>query len=167
MPTIFDLDITGRIVKLGGNILGDAHEHYVTAILMRLGFDVSVASVKGGLYDLLITVYKNGLDSENVILRAQVKTCSTSISFIGGVRGGIDREYKSGVKEYKYSEEHNDLIIGVKKDSLDLYLVPTRFLKHFGKSKSFNKLSHLKNNWEILLNWRGEYLEEVLKKINY
>ncbi|MEW6418172.1 MAG: group I intron-associated PD-(D/E)XK endonuclease [Nitrospirota bacterium] len=166
MPkTIFDLDITGRIAKLGGNILGDAHEHYVTAILMRLGFDVSVASVKGGPYDLLITAYKNGTDSEKVILRAQVKTCSTSISFIGGVRGGVDREYKSGVKEYKYSEEHNDLIIGVKKSTLDLYLVPTRFLKHFGKSKSLNQLDSLKNNWEILLNWREEWLEKVLATI--
>lgn len=166
MSSIFDLDITGRIAKLGGNILGDAHEHYVTAILMRLGFDVSVASVKGGPYDLLITAYKNGLGSENVILRAQVKTCSTSISFIAGIRGGVDREYKSGVKEYKYSEEHNDLIIGVKKDTLDLYWVPTRFLKHFGKSKSLNKINHLKNNWDILLNWRSSYLEELFKKIS-
>src|SRR3989304_6890455 len=100
MPSIFDLDITGRIKKLAGNILGDAHEHFVTAILMRLGFDVSVASVKGTPYDLLITCYENGVGSPEQIIKAQVKTCDKSIGFIGGVRGGVDREYKSGVKEY-------------------------------------------------------------------
>lgn len=161
MATIFDLDVTGRIKKLAGNILGDAHEHFVTAILMRLGFDVSVASVKGTPYDLLITCYENGIGSREHIIKAQVKTCDTSIRFIGGTRGGVDREYKSGVKEYKYSEEHNDLIIGVKKDNLDIYLVPTRLLKHFGKSKSLKQLAQLKNNWEILLNWREEYLKKL------
>lgn len=165
MSTIFDRDITGRIAKLGGNILGDAHEHFVTAILMRLGFDVSVASVSGGSYDLLITTYEKGVESTKHILRAQVKTCGNSLRFIGGIRSGVDREYKSGVKEYKYSEEHNDLIIGVKRDTLDLYLVPTRLLKHFGKSKSLNQLDSLKNNWEILLNWREEYLQGVIKEI--
>lgn len=162
MPTIFDMDVTGRVKKLAGNILGDAHEHFVTAILMRLGFDVSVSSIRPTPYDLLITAYEEGTGSAEHILKAQVKTCGTSIRFIGGTRGGIDREYKSGIKEYKYSEAHNDLIIGVKKDTLDLYLVPTRFLKMFGKSKSLNQLEGLKNNWDILLNWRGEYLQDIL-----
>ena len=166
MPTIFDLDITGRVEKLAGNILGDAHEHFVTAILMRLGFNVSVASIKGTPYDLLITCYENGIGSPEHIIKAQVKTCGTSIRFIGGSRGGIDREYKSGVKEYKYSESHNDLIIGVKKDTLDLYLVPTRFLKKFGKSKSLNQLEGFKNNWDILLNWRVEYLNTLLRNLS-
>lgn len=165
MSTIFDLDITGRISELGGNILGDAHEYFVTAILMWLGFHVSVASVRGGPYDLLITAYEKGLRSKQFILRAQVKTCSKSVSFIGGIQAGIDRKYKSGVKEYKYSEEHNDLIIGVNKFTLDLYLIPTRFVKFFGKSKSLNLLKSLKNNWEILLNWRDSYLRELFTRI--
>lgn len=165
MPSIFDLDITGTVSKRSGNILGDAHEHFVTAILMRLGFDVSVSSLRPTPYDLIITAYENGLDSTEHILKAQVKTCATSISFTAGSRGGVDRTYKSGVKVYKYAEEHNDLIIGVKKNTLDLYLVPTRFLRHFGKSKSLNQLDCLKNNWEILLNWRKDYLDELLKRI--
>lgn len=165
MPSIFDLDVTGRISKLGGNILGDAHEHIVTGVLMRLGFDVSVSNVMGTPYDLLITCYEDGVGSREHIIKAQVKTCGKSIRFIGGVRGGIDREYKSGVKEYKYTEEHNDLVIGVNKDTLDLYLIPTRFLKYFGKSKSIGQLGFLKNNWNILLNWHEPYLSELLTKI--
>lgn len=163
--SVFDIDVTGRVSAKGGQILGEAHEHYATAIIMRLGFDVSVSSVKGGSYDLLITAYENGVGSKENILRAQVKTCSNSISFIGGVRAGINREYKSGVKEYKYSEKHNDLLIGVKRDTLDLYLVPTRFVRHFGKSKSLGQLGCLKNNWDILLNWRDRYLEKLFDKI--
>lgn len=165
MPNIFDLDVTGRIKKLAGNILGDAHEHFVTAILMRLGFDVSVSSIRPTPYDLLITAYENGPGSAEHILKAQVKTCDKSINFTAGSRGGVDRFYKSGVKVYKYAEKHNDLVIGVKKSTLDLYLVPTSFLKHFGKSKSLNQLASLKNNWDILLNWREKYLEEFLKDL--
>lgn len=103
---------------------------------MRLGFDVSVAGVKGGPYDLLITVYEKGFGSAEHTIKAQVKTCHASISFMGGVRTGRNRTYKSGVKEYKYSERHSNLIIGVDKSTLNLYLLPTRFIKHFGKSKS-------------------------------
>lgn len=162
--SIFDFDVTGRISRLSGNILGDAHEHFVTAILMRLGFDVSVSSVRGGSYDLLITAYESGVGTREHILRAQVKTCDKSISFIGGVRGGVDREYKSGVKEYKYSLKHNDLIIGVKKNTLDLYLIPTVLIENFGKSKSLNQLEKFKNNWDILKNWNTKYLNRLLRE---
>lgn len=31
MTTIFDADVTGMVSKLGGNILGEAHEYFVTA----------------------------------------------------------------------------------------------------------------------------------------
>jgi hypothetical protein len=166
LSNIFDLDITGRVSKLAGNILGTAHEHLVTAILMRLGFDVSVASIRGGPYDLLITGFKNGPESEEVNLKAQVKTCTKSISFIAGSRAGVNRIYKSGVKTYKYSEKHNDLIIGVNKFNLNLYIIPTSFIKHFGNSKSIKKLDCLKNNWTILLNWRDEFLQNLFSDIS-
>jgi hypothetical protein len=56
-------------------------------------------------------------------IRVQVRTVSKggSIKFIGGVRGGVDRYYRSGVKAYKYREKDNDLIIGVEVETLDLY----------------------------------------------
>lgn len=170
MAELFDLNVTQTEDAKFSSNLGTAHEFFVTGILMRLGFDVSISSVKGGPYDLLITVYKNGPKSKQDTIKAQAKTCTNSIRFIGGIRGGMDRSYKSEVKQlvdksYKYTEKDNDLIIGVQKFTLDLYLIPTRFLKHFGKSKSIAHLACLKNNWDILLNWRDKYLDDLFSKI--
>ena len=59
-------------------------------------------------------------------------------------------QHRSGVKEYKYTTEHCDLIIGVDVKTLDLYLVPTKFTERWGKSKAVSTLEPLKNNWDIL-----------------
>lgn len=172
MTDIRDLNVTQTEKGKFSSNLGTAHEFLVTGILMRLGFDVSVASVKGGSYDLLVTVYEHGPQSKTHVIRAQTKTVSESggIKFTGGTRGGTDREYSSKTKKlvdktYKYSERDNDLIIGVDRNSLDLYIIPTRFLKAFGRSKSTKKLAPLKNNWNILLNWRDEFLYKLLTQL--
>lgn len=150
--------------------LGTAHEFYVASILMRLGFDVSISSMAGVPYDLIVSAYEKGRGSRTKLLRAQVKTARGSMGFVGGIRGGADRAYASTEKElvekkYKYSEEHNDLVVGVQIDTLDIYLVPTRFLKKFGESKSLKLLSLFKNNWDILLNWNDKYLNSLSKKL--
>lgn len=147
--------------------LGTAHEFLVTSILMRLGFDVSVSSVKGGPYDLLITVFEDGPNSAPEIIRAAVKTASKggAIRFTAGVCAGINRMYIPGVKKYKYTPEHNDLIIGVERHSLDLYLVPTRFLEMFGDSRSISLLKVLRNNWDILLHWNDDFLSELEEQL--
>lgn len=128
---------------------------------MKLGFEVSVSSVKGLPYDLLIRVRKYSQRDEWRWIRGQVKTVRKSVSFIGGSRGGKDRFYRSGVKTYKYTTTHNDLIIAIDKNTMDLYLIPTMFLDLWGKSKSIGKLLILKNNWDILLNWNPRYLKRI------
>ena len=62
--------------------------------------------------DKIIIVLKDENKRENII-RAQVKTATQSINFTGGVRGGVDREYKSRVKEYIQSPEISDIVIGI------------------------------------------------------
>ena len=148
--------------------LGDAHQLIVAGILMRLGFHVSISLIKGEPFDMVVFAYRRP-GGEQVPLRCQVKTSEAgrTISFVGGRRGGVDREYiRPSPKEYKYTTQHNDLIIGVDKETLDLYLIPTRFVEKWKeKSKTLSKLELLKNNWEILLNWNDEYLSELEKKL--
>jgi len=159
---ITDLNITGREPAAFAADLGAANQFIVTGILIRLGFDVGVIQVARVAFDLWLIAYEEP-QGKMVSLRVQVKTVSQSrsIKLGGGTRGGVDREYKSGVKEYKYTTEHNDLIIGIDKSTFDLYLVPTRFVERWGKSKSVNQLRRLKNNWDILLNWNDEYLSDL------
>lgn len=164
MGKITDINIIGLDSGKHRALLGNAHELIVAGILARLGFEVGLIHAQGNPYDLWVVGYKNP-GGEIVPLRVQVKTAHPSISFTAGSRGGVDREYVSGVKEYKYTEEHNDIIIGVEHGTLDLYLLPTRFIKKWGKTKSLSKLQLLKNNWDILLNWNDEYLDELDKKV--
>lgn len=143
-------------------LLGDAHELIVAGLLTRLGFEVGLMCAKGGPYDLWAMGYEEP-QGEIKPLRVQVRTISRggSIRFIGGVRGGVNRHYLSGVKEYKYTERDHDLIIGVRVETLDLYLLPTKFISEWGKSRSVKKLHPLKNNWDILLNWNDEFLNRL------
>lgn len=164
MGKLEDLDITGLIKQRYGAPLGDAHELFVRAILMRLGFEVGKIDTSGSPFDIIIIAFKKP-NGEKLMLRAQVKTIESSLHLIAGVRGGIDREYKSNVKVYKYTESHTDLILGVDKFTLDIYVVPARFTSIWGKSVSKNKIKALKNNWEILLNWNDEYLNELKKEL--
>lgn len=166
MGRITDLNVTGLNPSKHAALLGDAHELMVAGLLCRLGFEVGLLAAKGGAYDLWVIASQ---DNSHKIqpLRVQVRTVSSGggIRFTGGGRGGVDRIYLSDVKVYKYTEKDNDLIIGVKADTLDLYLLPTRYISAWGKSRSVNQLQPLKNNWEILLNWNDQFLTALESKL--
>ncbi len=72
--------------------------------------NVSLVDLPLSPYDIVI-VYKQ--DQGEDIVRAQVKTARSSISFTGGTRGGVDRTYKSGIKTYTQSTETCDVVIGL------------------------------------------------------
>lgn len=115
--------------------------------------DVDLTGESSGPYDLILAAHTKP-SGEKIFLRVQIKTISgTSLTLGGGSRDGIDREYKSGVKTYKYSEEHNELIFGVDKENLDIYIFPTRLASKYGTSISKKNIEVCKNNWEILMNW--------------
>ena len=164
MGTLHDINITGLALgKIAAN-LGDAHEHIVAGILIRLGFDVGIVDVSGTPYDLLIFAFK-APRAEKVVLRAQIKTVRKSVPFKGGSRGGIDREYKSDVKTYKYTTEHSDLMLGIDRDTLDIYVIPTQFLTMWNSSVAKSKIQPLKNHWDILLNWNDQFLDGLKSKL--
>lgn len=164
MGKITDLNITGRLKGKYEAVLGDAHQFIVAGILMRLGFIVSLVALKGEPFDLIVYAFEKP-GGKVIPLRCQVRASHKSLKFTAGTRGGVDRIYKPDIKKYKYTTEHNDLLIGVNVDTLDLYLVPTKFIANWGESRAFSKLEPLKNNWEILLNWNEEYLEKLYRKL--
>ncbi len=145
-------------------LLGEAHQHIIAGLLMRAGFFVAAAPVRTEPYDLIVIAYRDHKNrpEEKVLLRAQCRTISKgkSLRLVGGVRAGIDREYRHpSPKEYKYTEKHNDLIIAIDEDDFALYIVPTRLTREWGKSVSIARLKPFRNRFDLLLNWRDEYLE--------
>lgn len=133
---------------------GFAHEHIAAGILMKRYQNVSLVDLPLSPYDIII-VLKKADDSEDII-RAQVKTAKQSVPFTGGGRGGVDREYKSGVKTYTQSTTTSDVVIGVHpagNNTFELYFVPTVLIEELNqKSISINEIQHLKENYFILEN---------------
>lgn len=130
---------------------GFAHEHIVVGILMKKYQNVSLVDLPLSTYDIIIVRKENGTED---IIRAQVKTAKKSISFTGGTRGGVDREYKSGIKKYRQSTTTSDVVIGIHPiddNTYELYFVPTILIEKLNQgSISINKIRDLKENYEIL-----------------
>ena len=149
--------ITGKQASVDGF----AHEHIAAAILMKKYHHVSLMDVPLSSYDMLIDL-KNTDDHEEII-RAQVKTARKSIPFTGGGRGGVDREYKSGVKTYQYSTKNSDVVIGVhpiddNDRTFELYFLPTILIEKLNQKTgiAISKVKDLKENYFILENCKNE-----------
>ena len=143
-----------------GAIDGIAHEHIVLGILIKKYRDVFHSDLPLSSYDMIIVDRRN--DTEENIIRAQVKTAPQSVPFTGGGRGGVDREYKSGVKEYIYTTKTSDVVIGIhptNDNSFELYFVPTVLIEELNqKSISIRKIQALKDNYFILENCKNRSL---------
>ena len=126
--------------------------------------NVSLVDLPLSPYDIIIVRKLEGGGED--IIRAQVKTARTSVNFTGGTRGGVDREYKSGVKTYTQSPETSDVVIGMKPletGAFDMYFIPTLLIAIWGtKSKGLGIIEPLKNNYDILENCKNKDL--ILKK---
>lgn len=146
------------------SIEGFANEHIAAGLLMKKYQNVSLVDLPLSPYDIIIV--RKLVDGTEDIIRAQVKTARTSVSFTGGTRGGVDREYKSGVKTYTQSPKTSDVVIGLKpidEKSFDMYFIPTLLISVWGtKSKGLGTIAPLKNNFDFLENCKNE--KYILKK---
>lgn len=146
------------------SIEGFANEHIVAGFLMKRYQNVSLVDLPLSPYDIII-VRKFQTGGEDII-RVQVKTARKSVSFTGGTRGGVDREYKSDVKTYTQSPETSDVVIGLKpldNGAFDMYFIPTMLIAIWGtKSKGLGIIEPLKNNYYILENCKNKDL--IVKK---
>jgi hypothetical protein len=119
--------------------------------------NVSLVDLPLSTYDIIVVL--RNMEGQEEIIRAQVKTAKSSVSFVGGSRGGIDREYKSGIKTYVQSTLTSDVIIGItphENESYDLYFIPTILVEHLGqKSIAISKIEDLKNNYNVLKNCKN------------
>ncbi len=142
------------------SIEGFANEHIAAGLLMKKYQNVSLVDLPLSPYDIIIVLkFQNGGEK---IIRAQVKTARKSVSFTGGTRGGVDREYKSNIKTYTQSPEISDVVIGLKpleNGAFDMYFIPTVLISVWGtKSKGLGKIKPLKNNYYILENCQNKDL---------
>ena len=144
---------------------GFANENRLLAALLERGYNASLVDLPHSTYDVVVEYI------DNQVIRLQVKTVSASggISFKGGIRGGVDRDYKSGVKEYIQNTNTSDAVVGVlatgnNGDSqVDFYFIPTLYVEVLGQgSISKNRVGVTKNNWTLMENCRNvTYVKSV------
>ena len=147
------------------SLKGFANENRLLAALLERGFNASKVDLPHSPYDIILEKDKNDT------IRIQVKTLSPSksVSFKGGVRGGVDRTYASGVKEYTQNPETSDVVVGVESKrnngdiEINFYFIPTIYIERLGQgSISTNKIPQTKNNWEILLRCKEkDFIEKI------
>ncbi len=131
-------------------INGNSDEMIGVGRCMKAGFPCSRADVTNGRYDAIIDV------GNNKLLRVQIKgTSGGSVSFTGGGRSGkqISREVKQ--RTYKYSPDDCDLILVVDGRSGECYIIPIEDVQNMGTSRSLDKLSEYRENWDILKKMAG------------
>ncbi len=142
------------------SIEGFANEKIVCGLLMKKYGNVSLVDLPLSPYDIILVRRVGSIED---IIRIQVKTASSSVSFIGGSRGGRDRIYKSDVKTYVQSPETSDCITGIhfEGNRPELYFVPTTLVLEIGqKSISINRISPLRENYEMLEHCKdGEWVK--------
>jgi len=133
---------------------GFANENRLLAALLERGYNASRVDLPHSTYDIVVE------KSTHDIIRVQVKTVGSGMSvfFTGGVRGGVDRTYKSGVKSYIQNTETSDVVVGVQSVAnngdreINFYFIPTLYIEKIGqKSLSIRRIPQAKNNWEILI----------------
>jgi hypothetical protein len=148
IQTIMSWPVNVTKIDLGNfrTINGNADEMIGVGRCMKAGFPCSRVDITNGKYDAIVDVNTKRL------LRIQIKgTSGSSISFKGGGRSGeqISREAKS--REYKYTRDDCDIILGVDGNNGDCYIIPVDDIQQWGNSKSLSKLTEYRENWDVLL----------------
>lgn len=134
------------------SIKGFANESRLLAALLERGFNASMVDLPLSTYDIVVELNRDDM------IRVQVKTLKgNSVPFTGGGRAGVDRTYKSSVKEYTHSTKTCDVVVGVRSTrdngdvNVNFYFVPTIYIEHIKqKSKAVGMIPFCKNNWSIL-----------------
>ncbi len=140
-------------------IVGKANELITLGLLLPYYPDTMLSAHEQSSHDLIITMRNQVPTSKktHVSIRAQVKTAQTSISFTGGNRGGVDRNYDPRVnesKQYSYSLDNSDIVIGIHKvgfGAYELYFVPSAVIEKIDqKSIAVSKIAFTKNKLEYI-----------------
>jgi hypothetical protein len=133
-------------------VLGVSNEYIVLAMLMTKYPNSSKVDMPLASYDPII---ERSDESGTSFIRAQVKTATQSISFVGGTRGGVDRTYDRATnmsKLYVQDETKSDVVIGIHRSQQQttLYVIPTLLIKHFGQQSLSIKKANVFSDWQMI-----------------
>lgn len=154
---MWEKNITGIPQGNYRTINGNADELIGIGRCIKAGFACSNVSITNGKYDAVID-----LGGNSKLIRVQIKGSSNgTISLRGGGRSGQQISRAVPQRNYKYTKDDCDLILGVDSNNGECYLVPIEKTTAMGSTVSFSKLQEYKENWNILLDMRPRMLSNT------
>lgn len=137
-------NVTGLELGIYRTINGNSDELIAVGRCIKAGFNCSQVEITNARYDAVI-------DCGGKLLRVQIKgTSGTTLCFTGGGRSGQQISREATSREYKYTKNDCELIIGVNSNNGDCYIMPIDIIETFGCTKSLSKLQEYKENWDLL-----------------
>ena len=127
---------------------GNANELIGVGRIIKAGFSCSRVDVTNAKYDAVVD-----LGGQKKLLRIQIKGVRKggSFSFIGGFRSGKQFKKDMEKRDYKYTIEDCDILVGVDSENGDCYIIPVQDITKWGRSKSVKQLVEYRENWNIFL----------------
>lgn len=152
-------NITGMVPSVYNSQIGYANQLIACGILLKLGYEASLAETGNSFYDLIVILDDNGVTRP---IKTGVRTMGNSLSFTVNTGGGQNRPRPTGRGPQLPSLDVLQLWIGVTND-YSLYYMPHRLIvnrqrlrngvyKPIG-SLSRNSISHTLDNTDILDNF--------------
>ena len=127
---------------------GNANELIGVGRIIKAGFSCSRVDVTNAKYDAVVD-----LGGQKKLLRIQIKGIRKggSFSFIGGFRSGKQFKKDMEKRDYKYTADDCDILVGVDSSDGDCYIIPVQDLADWGTSKTVKSLEDYREKWSVFL----------------
>ena len=128
---------------------GNADELIGVGRIIKAGFSCSRVDVTNARYDAVVD-----LGGQKKLLRIQIKGIREdgTFSFMGGYRSGKQFKKDMEKRDYKYTVDDCDILVGVDSANGDCYIIPVQDIADWGNSKQVKDLMAYRENWNIFLN---------------
>ena len=127
---------------------GNANELIGVGRIIKAGFSCSRVDVTNARYDAVVD-----LGGQKKLLRIQIKGVREqgTLSFMGGFRSGKQFAKDMEKRDYKYTSDDCDILVGVNSANGDCYIIPVQDIEQWGTSKSVKSLEEYKEKWDVFL----------------
>ncbi len=141
-------NLTNIEVGIFRTINGNANELIGVGRIIKAGFSCSRVDVTNAKYDAVVD-----LGGQKKLLQVQIKGIRKdgSFSFKGGFRSGKQFDKDMEKRDYKYTIDDCDILVGVDSDNGDCYIIPVHDISDWGETKSVSLLESYRENWGIFL----------------
>ena len=149
-------NITGIEKGIYRSMNGNANELIAIGRIIKAGLPCSRVDVTSAKYDAIVDI-----EGTHRLLRIQIKgiRAKGTLSLKGGFRSGKQFDKNMEKRDYKYTKEDCDIILGIDSENGDCYIIPIEDTLEWGESISIKKISMYRERWSIFTHLQHQYAQ--------